>query len=183
MTHVRFTLAALAALLGLAGCASTPCATNHADRLQMCALLMPRSIEIVEPFTRVKSFDDDDIPDGIELLLQAVNSFGARGLMMVGHLRVDLYEHVPASGDQKGRRLEHWQIPLSTAEQQLEHWNDITQMYEFLLQVDPAPIAPADRYVLAVTYSSPLGEHLTDECIIAYRPTASPLGGVRTSGR
>lgn len=181
--HSRFIFPALSALFGVVGCASTAPTPNSADRLQMCALLMPSKIEIVEPFTRVKSFDDDAIPDGIELLLQAVNSFGARGLMMVGDIRVALYEHVPASGDQKGRRLEHWQIPLSTAEQQLRHWNDITQMYEFLLRVDPLPIALADQYVLAVTYNSPLGDHLTDECTISHHPAARPLGGSRTSRR
>ena len=181
--HLRFIFPGSLALIGVVGCASTPAATDHARQLQLCTLLMPSRIEIVEPFTRVKSFDDDATPDGIELLLQAVNSFGARGLMIAGHVRAELYEHVPASGDQKGRRLERWEIPLSTAEQQLQHWNDITQMYEFLLRVDPAPIAAADKYVLAVTYNSPLGEHLTDECIISYRPATGPLGGLRTSER
>ena len=141
---------------------------------------MPSRIEIVEPFTRVKSFDDDATPDGIGLLLQAVNSFGARGLMIAGNVRVALYEHVPASGDRKGRRLEHWEIPLTNAEQQREHWNDVTQMYEFLLQVDPAPIALADKYVLEVTYNSPLGEHLADECILHRSPITRPLGAART---
>jgi hypothetical protein len=135
----------------------------------MLALLMPQRVEIVEPFTGVKSFDDDAVPDGIELLLQAVNSLENPGLMIVGTVRVELYEHVPASAEHKGRRLEHWNINLTTADEQRVYWNGLAQMYEFPLGIDTTKIPPADKYVLAVTYTSPLGGRLTDECIVTYK--------------
>ena len=128
----------------VAGCAATPRTTDNAVSLEMLALLMPSRVEIVEPFTRVKSFDGDAMPDGIELLLRAVNSLDNPGLMIVGDVRVELFEYVPASADR----------------------NQLTQMYEFRLGIDPAVIPLSEKYVLMVTYNSPLGDRLTDEYAI-----------------
>lgn len=169
MRHFRFVWLGLMLLASLNGCAAPPRALDDAAQREMLALLMPSRVEIVEPFTRVKSFDDNATPDGIELLIQAVNALDNPGLMIAGRVRVELYEYVPASADQKGRRLEHWDIELTTAHEQRTYWNALTQMYEFQLGIDPAKIPPADKYVLAVTYTSPLGDHLTDECIISYK--------------
>lgn len=170
-----------AALIATAGCASTPRAVDDPARRDLLTLLMPSRIEIVEPFTRVKSFDDDTTPDGIELLLRAVNSLDNPGLMIAGQVRVELFEHVAGSADQKGRRLEHWDVELATAAQQRRYWNQLTQMYEFRLGIDPTVMPKGDKYVLLVTYNSPLGEHLNDECVISYRSgaSASPSAGSR----
>ncbi len=167
----------VAGLLCLVGCATVRPAGDGQARQQMLALLMPSRVEIVEPFTRVKSFDQDNIPDGIELLLQAVNALDNPGLMIAGKVRVELFEYVPASADQKGRRLDHWSIELSTPAHQRRFWNPLTQMYEFRLRVDPEVIPRADKYVLLVTYDSPLGERLTDEYAIEHPRGVGPLGG------
>lgn len=142
----------------------------------MLALLMPSRIEIVEPFTRVRSFDNDTEPDGIELLIQAVNSLDNPGLMIAGDIRVELFEFVPASADNKGRRVEHWDISVSTEAHQRTYWNQVTQMYEFRLELDASVIPPARKYLLTVTYNSPLGEHHQDECVVRYRSATGPLG-------
>lgn len=147
------------------------------DQRRMLELLMPERVEIVNPFTRVRSFDDDDRPDGIELLLRAVNALDNPGLMITGRVRVELYEHMQATADSRGRRLDQWDIELTTREQQRRHWNQVTQMYEFRLGVDPASVAAARRYVLTVTYTTPFGRHLTDETMIEYRPLTRPMGG------
>lgn len=149
----------------------------------MLALLMPSHIEIVEPFTRARSFDDDDAPDGIELLLRAVNYLDNPGLMIVGDIRAELYEYVAASSDHKGRQIHHWDLPLRTTAQQRRHWNQLTQMYEFRLLVDVDAVTPAKRFVLLVTYNSPLGEHLTDEFVLVYRPTTMPPGSIEALKR
>ena len=162
--------------LAMAGCAASTASMDDPARREMLALLMPSRVEIVEPFTRVKSFDNDAEPDGIELLLQAVNALDNPGLMLAGGIRVELFEHVAGTADPKGRRLEHWDVELATPAQQRRYWNQLTQMYEFRLGVDLARIPPGDRYVLLVTYNSPLGEHLTDECVIVYR---GATGGVK----
>ena len=155
-------------LCAVSGCATTRQVDDESGRRQMLALLMPGRIEIVRPFTRIESFDDDDVPDGIELLLSAVNALDNPGLMIAGTLRAELYEYVPASGERKGRRLDHWNIDLTTEHNQRRFWNRLTQMYEFRLGVDLPNIAVADQYVLAVTYTSPLGDHFADECVIRY---------------
>ena len=112
-----------------------------------------------------------------------IEIYGTKGLMIVGRVRVELYEYMPASGDRKGRRLEQWNIELTTAKQQRAHWSSLTQMYEWQLGLDPASIPRADKYILAVTYDSPLGERLTDECVIHYRAGPVPLGTSPPSAR
>jgi len=156
----------LAAWVAAGGCATPPKGSND-DLRRMFAAALPNRIRIIEPFTGVASFDEDDTPDGIEVLLQPVNSFDDPGLV-VGSLLLELYEYVPASADHKGRRLEHWKLELATAEDQKNHWNSIKQMYELRLRVNPELIPRANQYVLNVTYTSPLGDHLSDECRIDY---------------
>lgn len=148
-------------------CAGPQPAPADAPQREMLALLMPSRVEIIEPFTRVKSPNDSAAPDRIELLIQAVNALDNPGLMVIGHVRAELFEYVPASAERKGRRLEHWNVDLTTEKQQRAYWNAMTQMYEFRLGVDPGRIPPADKYVLAVTYTTPLGDHLSDECVIS----------------
>ncbi len=173
-TSIGFTSLFASAMLG---CASSHPVVDDAARRQMLTLLMPSRIKIVQPFTRIKSFDADATPDGIELLLQAVNSLDNPGLMIAGHVRIELYEYVKASGDQKGRRLESWNVDLTDEQHQRTYWNQLTQMYEFRVGVDPATVRPADRYVLVVTYDSPLGERLTDEYVIRSPQAGGPMGG------
>ncbi len=158
-----------AASLLLAGC--TPTLKQHdkaRDRDAMVSLLMPSRIEIVEPFTRVRDFDQDGSLDGIELLMQAVNSQGNPGLQIVGDLRVELYEFVEASAEPKGKRIDRWAVDLSSVDLQQKHWNQLTQMYEFRLEVDPAVLPKKRKFILAVTYDTPQAVHLMDECVLEY---------------
>ncbi len=168
----------LSSSLGLMGCKSHTIAPLEPGQRQALAMLMPSRIEIVKPFTRVRSFDGDREPDGIELLMQAVNPLDNPGLMIVGDITVELYEFIPASADQKGQRIDMWEIELRSKEDQKRYWNEITQMYEFRLGVDSKLVPAAKRYVLAVTYHSPLGQHLMDEFQIDYRIASGPLGGM-----
>lgn len=180
MRFIRITLAAYVPGLLLTAC-STAVPTFETSRAkQALGLLLPQRIEIVEPFTRVKSFDRDNVPDGIELLLRAVNSLDSPGLMLAGDIRVELYEFVPASGDRKGRRLEHWRIELLDAKQQKTHWNSLTQMYEFRLGVNPERIPPARHYVLTVTYDCPFGDRLSDERVIRFLDSAARPASLAT---
>lgn len=146
---------------------------------EMVSLLMPCRIDIVEPFTRVRDFDHDNAEDGIELLLQAVNSMDNPGLQIVGDVRVELYEFVEASAEPRGKRLDQWHVDLSSVELQQKHWNQLTQMYEFKLEVDPAVLPRKRKFVLAVTYNTPQGVHLMDQCVIEY--DIRGLSAARTS--
>lgn len=180
MRLTGITLAAWVPGLLSAACSTAMPTFETSQEKQALRLLLPKQIEIVEPFTRVKSFDHDNVPDGIELLLRAVNSLDNPGLMLAGDIRVELYEFVPASGDRKGRRLEHWRIELFDSKQQKTYWNSLTQMYEFRLGVNPERIPPARHYVLAVTYDSPFGDRLSDERVIRFLDSAARPASLAT---
>jgi len=169
-------------MLTATGCKSAPRAGSDEARREMLSLLMPSRIEIVKPFTRAKSFDRDNSPDGIELLLRAVNSLDNPGLMIVGHMRVELFEFVEASAEPRGRRLDYWDIDLSSAARQKTFWNQLTQMYEFRLEVDPSVLPRQRSFVLAVTYNSPLGEHLTDHCVVDFGGPGMAQGSKKKGG-
>jgi hypothetical protein len=155
------------------GCRSTGPVTELEEREAALALLLPSEIEIVAPFTKLKSFSESDQPDGIEILLQARNALDNPGLMIAGTVRIELYSYLQASAERKGRQLQKWTIPLQTEKQQKAHWNRLTQMYEFRVGVDVARIPRADRYVLLVTYRSPFGTFLTDELVLSPRAAAA----------
>ena len=156
------------------GCVNPSPAVDDPIQRDMLSLLMPRRIDIVEPFTRIASFDDDATPDGIELLLQAVNYLDNPGLMIAGNVRIELFEFVPASGEPRGKRIDHWEIHLETEKQQRAFWNGVTQMYKFHLAVPSVALTSGRRYVLAVTYHSPLGDRLTDEFVMRFGPAKRP---------
>lgn len=129
------------------------------------ALLMPQELRIIAPFTKPKSFDDDDIPDGFEVLIQPLDSF-KDPTKLAGTLLFELYTHRKASGDRKGQRLGVWEVPIATTGDQKRYWNRTTQMYEFELEMNTAILPPANRYVMLVTYNSPWGKRVQSECVV-----------------
>ena len=136
---------------------------------EMFALILPASIRI-EPFTRPRSFDDDQIPDGIEVLVRPLDQFGDP-VKAVGTFHLELYRFKPASGDSKGDRLEFWEVQVATAKQIKQFWDRTSQMYQFQLGVDQLDrFAPNQKYVLVARYNSPQGEHLEDEYTFEFRP-------------
>lgn len=138
---------------------------------------MPQRIGIVEAFTAFKSFDDDDIPDGIELLLQAYDAYGD-SVKIAGSLRVELYAYQPASGEPRGRRLlDPWVVRLYDEKDQCRYWNRVTGMYEIPLEFPAGAVTAAEgsggsggKFVLAVTYNTPLDTHLEDEIVLPAPP-------------
>lgn len=164
--RIGITSIALACLLGGAACTERRAAIQDADTEQMVRLLMPQRIEIVEAFTGFKSFDDDEIPDGIELLILPKDSFGD-AVKIAGTIRAELYTYRQASGNREGERVcDPWEIELLTDKDQKRYWNMVTGMYEVELEF-PAGVTPAgEKYVLVVTYHTPLAEHMTDECVL-----------------
>lgn len=169
LRNAACSIAALLFLVSTISCTSTQRKQSTAgENGEMVSLLMPARVEVVEPFTQVRDFDGDGALDGIELLVQAVNSMGNPGLQVVGNMRVELFEFVEASAQPRGARIDRWDVDLSSVELQQKHWNQLTQMYEFRLAVDPARLPRKRKFVLAVTYNTPKGEHLSDESILEY---------------
>jgi hypothetical protein len=167
---------ALAACLAAAatGCASKTVDIDNPATRQMLTLLMPEKI-IVEPFTGLKSFDDDDEPDGIEVVLRPVDSFGDP-VKVAGVIRVELYEFRPASGIDKGSRIEMWNVNLDSQRDQAKLWNRFTQMYEIPLEIDLTNAPASEKFVLEVTYNTPLGEHMLTEYF--FEPPPRPKAGI-----
>jgi hypothetical protein len=153
------------------GCATSRHARPSDAQEEMLTLLMPDRINIVEPFTpftRATRFDLEGPVNGIELFVQAVNRFDDPGLMVVGSVRIELFEYVPASADHRGRHLEQWEVNLTTPK----------HLYEFRLGLNPDAIPRADRYILSVTYVSPFEERLTDLSTVDFgEATARPSDG------
>jgi len=160
LKHAAFAAAVVTTILQLSCGPRTVDFDDPAVR-QMVTLLMPERI-IVEPFTGLKSFDDDDEPDGLEVVLRSQDSFGDP-VKIAGLIRIELYAFNPASGEAKGRHIEQWDIPLVTTQDQRTYWNPFTQMYEIPLELDLASTTPADKYVIAIVYNTPLGEHMFTE--------------------
>ncbi len=136
-------------------------------------LLLPRRIKI-EPFTRVKSFDEDEIPDGIEVRLRPLDRFGDP-IKIVGALHFELYTYRKAAADRKGEQLQFWQVSISTPQDQRRYWDRTSQMYEFPLAWEGIP-PPTDQCVLLVTYESPWTERLEDEYVLRLPRTPEIMG-------
>jgi len=133
------------------------------DVQEQMSLLMPTKIDIM-PFTKPKSWDDDQKPDGIEVVLRPLDSFGDQ-TKAIGLFRFELYLFKKASSDTRGPRNGLWQEDLSSREAQYKHWDRITRTYRFRLGWAGENVRPG-KYILDVTYISPSGSRLSDSYIM-----------------
>lgn len=158
----------LLAVVG-AGLLSPGCETRHDEVIGTEAqykLLMPAKIDVL-PFTKPRSWDDDQIPDGIEVVLRPLDSFGDQ-TKAIGTFRFELYTFQKADAEPKGKRVGFWEENLCSREMQSLHWDKITRTYRFRLAWTGERIRPG-RYVLEVTYLAPSGLRLTDTYIMEAR--------------
>jgi hypothetical protein len=139
--------------------------SQNPESAGLLELLLPQEVQIVEAFTEFKSFDDDRIPDGLEVLLQPTNAFGET-VNIVGGLRFELYSYQQASGIPAGKRYQQWDVVLASKDDHQRYWNKATQMYEFQLLFDVETIPREEKYVVQVTYNSPLKKHLTGQAVV-----------------
>ena len=160
----------------LVGCSQQRLDASDPATGKMLSLLMPVKI-IVDPITGLKSFDDDDEPDGVMVALRAVDAFGDR-VKIAGSVLIELYEFRPASGEPKGREIEQWEIQLASAKDQRRYWNRFAEMYDLPLMLSPQTLASArpGKYVVEVTYNNPLGEHMVAQHI--FEPPIERGGGL-----
>ncbi len=135
-------------------------ATAH----QQLSMLMPSQIEIL-PFTKPRSWDNDYIPDGIEVVLRPLDSFGDQ-TKAVGTFRFELYTFRKAHADPRGDRIGYWQVELKSKQAQEEYWDKITRTYRFRLGWTNTKQFKPGKYVLEVTYISPWNERLFTRYIL-----------------
>lgn len=150
----------------LCGCGLKTAWRPDDPQREALALLLPERIEIVTAFTRIRSFDEDDTPDGLELMVRGQNSLGHPGQLMVGDLTIELSEFKPASGIPKGKHIALWKTSLNSIKDQRANWNPVTQMYEFQLSLKGLKIPPAQKYVVTVGLRTPLDAFLSDEATL-----------------
>jgi len=165
-------------LIGLGVCTAIAggCSMRAKTTSEMVELLMPQEMRIVEAFSRFTSFDDDGTIDGIELMLQPVDSFGDP-VKIAGSVDVELYEFVQASAEPEGRRvLPPWRINLQTRDDQKRYWNRVTGMYEIPLKLPEGNRPDKPKFVLTVTYHTPIDTNMTDRMVLDPGPRIRAAG-------
>jgi hypothetical protein len=122
----------------------------------------------IEPFTRIDSFNSDNIPDGIRAFIRPLDIFGDP-VKAGGHFYFELWTYVNASGDRKGERIAFWDRTIATPEEVRLYWTR-AQMYEFQLAwTGPIDQLQPDRpYVFTATYRTPWETTIRAECVLDF---------------
>ncbi len=128
---------------------------------ELIAFYSPKSIKIL-PFTKAKSFDDDAIPDGIEVSMRALDGAGDP-VKSYGTFLFELYSYKPGSSDHKGDLIQSWRQPILSLDEQKKYWERVTTSYQFQLSWEGNPLSPQKKYVLAASFQASGGPRLFDE--------------------
>ncbi|NLX22226.1 MAG: hypothetical protein GXY55_11255 [Phycisphaerae bacterium] len=171
----------LAATLGAAcsGCRST--GPDHlpreSERVAMLSLMLPHEVHI-QPFSKIASFNEDRIPDGILAVVRPVDPFGDP-VKAVGLFYFELWSYRNASGDHKGERLEFWDQMIDNPEDVRRHWKR-AQMYEFQLAwtQGAGAVQPGRKYILTVSYRTPWDTTIQDEHVLEFHLPGESLTGI-----
>ena len=156
----------ICAICGLSGLACTTPRLGG-DRP---AMFEPVQMRINPTFTRFRSFDANQDPDGVEADVELRDEFGdaTKG---AGFVYFELYDYVPEGADVRGPQVgEAVRYDLSSVEAQRQHWQNVVRTYRFRLPW--RELDPQRRYVLSATYlpgESSAGERLFDRLVILPR--------------
>jgi len=122
----------------------------------------------VHPFTSI-TFDPEQNSLVLEVRMELLDQVGdvTKG---VGDFRFELYaDKLKASLRGVDERLNVWDGPVSTLEQNRQHYDSITRTYSFKLRLDPAP--PADQKLrLVAQFTDPSGKRILAEAPLSYTP-------------
>jgi hypothetical protein len=167
----------------LAGCDSSP-------KIAREEAFGPSKVRIHPTFTQVKDWNGDGGVDGVEAVVELLDSFD-EPTKASGTMLFQLSEYKPADPNPADRQLaDPWRLPIETRDQQVAHWNTALRAYTFQL-----PRAKLDRgrtFVLDVTFETaggvdkPGGGRLFDRLVIEPPPEVrkpgdkvKPAGGRR----
>lgn len=163
------------------GCRSTGPGHMPTEREQvdMLGLMLPQSIKI-QPFTKIQSFNEDEIPDGVLAVVRPVDRFGDP-VKAVGLFYFELWTFQNASGISRGERLAFWERDINTAEEVRLYWTR-AGMYEFQLAwtAGVEALRPGQKFVLTATYRAPWDETFEDEYILEFELPAGAVVPVAT---
>jgi hypothetical protein len=151
----------LLALLGLSACAST--STPQPRTAEEEQLFGPVSMKL-DTFSKVKSWNSDNVPNGIEALIEFDDRFGDR-IKASGVVIFELYDYRPYWPDPRGARLANpWTASLTTYDDQKAHWEAASGAYLFRLAYDQA--AWNHDYVLTATFQSAAGTRFFSRIVL-----------------
>lgn len=110
----------------------------------------PTSMRLHPVFTRLKDWNGDDVPDGIEAMVEFQDAFGDP-TKASGRIIFELFEFRAAQPDPRGPRVANpWVGSLSTLVEQRDRWNRASRTYTFPLAWPK--IEPGRTYVLTAQF-------------------------------
>jgi len=149
---------ALTALCGCGSQTSPQPRTAEEERL-----FGPVSMKL-DTFSKVKDWNEDNVPDGIEALIEFDDQFGDR-TKASGVVIFELYDYRPYWPDPRGPRLANpWTASLTTYEDQKAHWETASGAYMFRLAYDQA--AWNHDYVLTAMFQSAEGTRFFSQIVL-----------------
>ncbi|MCB9852988.1 MAG: hypothetical protein H6819_07825 [Phycisphaerales bacterium] len=134
---------------------------------QLVEYYSPAQIQIL-PFTKVRSFDDDIVPDGLAVSLRPLDGAGDP-VKAYGSFLFELYAFRPATATHRGERLQSWTQTIRTPEDQRTFWERVTSTYEFQLSWEGNPLPNNQKYLLCASFEAAGAERLFDEYEFEFR--------------
>jgi hypothetical protein len=159
---MRRTLCLLLLPLLLPACDSSPKITREES-------FGPAKVRLHPTFTQVRDWTTDGKPDGVEAVVELLDSFGdpTRGS---GTFVFEVYDYRPNDPNPANKRLgEPWIVKLETRDDQQAKWSPALRAYTFQL---PGKLRKDKTYVLDVTFETagganrPGGGRLFDRLVI-----------------
>lgn len=154
--------ALLVLTLALPGCVA-PGQHSAADTealSETVRVLSPREIRIQRYLTEPRAFGGSETPNGVVVLLAAVDSF-SDPIKCVGNFQFELYTRRPASGDPLGERVGYWSIALLDQAAIAKYWDRYSRFFKFELKLSQGVLKPGS-YILSATFTPPGGERIED---------------------
>ena len=138
-----------------------------------------QAVRIHPTFTRTKDWTGDGKPDGVEAVLELQDEFG-EPTRATGRAMFEIYQYRPYHPDPRGRRVEAvWDWPLTTRQQQVEHWSRALRAYSFKIPYDPGN----HTVVLAATFDLNGDKpRLFDQIILEPSGRTAPPPGAEEEG-
>ena len=169
--------ASLFMLIALGGCASS--GSPQPRTAEENQLFGPASMKL-DNFSKVRDWNNDSVPDGIEALIEFDDQFGDR-TKAAGTVIFELYDYRPYWPDPRGPRLANpWTASLTTYDEQKAHWETASGAYMFRLAFDQAQWN--HDYVLSATFQSVAGTRFFSRIVLQRQkpenrePPAASLG-------
>jgi len=160
------------ALLSLALLAGTACTSSQ--QIARPAEFGPTTLRIHPTFTQVKDWTGDSVPDGVEAVVELLDTFG-EPIRGNGTLLFELWGYKKYDPDPLGKRVGGpWQGLLLTRQEQEMQWSPALRAYTF--QLAKLNIDEGREFVLTASFEaaggadSPGGGRLFDRLIIEPPP-------------